>query len=88
MNILLYLVAGILTDILITLYYLCVGKLLPYHASLISFISTFFQLGVMYYIIKFDGLLGMAIYSLGCAVGCLATILYLRRRKNSKNLLG
>jgi uncharacterized membrane protein AbrB (regulator of aidB expression) len=80
----LYFGMGILNDILITLYYICVGKHLAIPASLLSLSMTllgFFVIGGA--VVNANWSL-IIIYAVGAAVGCFFTIRFVKKKSAKK----
>ncbi len=77
---LIYLGLGILNDILITLYYILVGKRSAIPASLLTILITllgFFVIGEA--VVKADWSL-IIIYAVGSAIGCFFTIKFVKKK--------
>jgi hypothetical protein len=73
-NILIYLGIGILTDILVTLYYLSINRLLAAQSAILCFLLTLTGYFVVESIVVDTNWLLIFVYSFGCAIGCFLTI--------------
>ncbi len=81
---LIYLGLGILNDILITLYYIFVGKHSAIPASFLTILVTllgFFVIGEA--VVKADWTL-LLLYAFGSAIGCFFTINLVKKRTRKK----
>lgn len=82
---LIYLGLGILNDVLITLYYIYVGKHSAIPASFLTILVTmlgFFVIGEA--VVKADWTL-ILFYSIGSAIGCFFTIKFVKRKSGQFN---
>jgi hypothetical protein len=69
-----YFMLGIIGDILVTLYYLFVGRLQGVPASLLTILITLLNFFVIERVVVSTNWLLMAIYASGSAVGCFFII--------------
>ena len=78
---LIYLGLGIVNDLFVTAYYLCIGRHLPLLASLLSMIITllgFFIIGKA--LVSMDWL-GIVFYAMGSGIGCFIITHYSKKTK-------
>jgi len=73
-NILIYLGIGILTDVLVTLYYLSINRLLAAQSAVLCFLLTITGYFVVESIVVDTNWLLIFVYAFGCAIGCFITI--------------
>jgi len=69
------LVLGIIGDVLITLYYIFVGKLQAIPASLITILITLLNFFVIEQVVVTTNWFLIVIYAFGSALGCFSIIL-------------
>lgn len=78
------LLLGIMNDVLITLYYIFVGKLLAVPASLITVLITLLNFFIIKEIVISTDWVLILFYALGCAIGCFSIILHQKTRLKNK----
>jgi hypothetical protein len=76
-------VLGIIGDILITLYYLFVGKLQALQASFVTILVTLLNFFVIEQVVVTTNWFLILVYAFGSALGCFSIIL-LQKRKAEK----
>jgi hypothetical protein len=65
---------GIVSDILVTLYYISVGKLQAVPASLLTVLITLLNFFIIEKAVVNMNVVLIASYAFGCAIGCFAII--------------
>ncbi len=84
-ELILYFLAGLATDLVVTVWYIAIYEKKPMLAAVFSFILTMLTYGVFYtMIVGPDFLLNLIFYGLGGSVGTAVTILYKKRGKPFK----
>lgn len=87
-EIIIYFALGIVGDILITLYYLFVGKLQAFPASFLAVLITLLNFFIIERVVVTTNWMLMVVYALGSAVGCFSIIFAQKeklKRKEQKN---
>lgn len=75
---------GIMNDVLVTLYYLFVGRLLAVPASLITVLITLLNFFIIKEIVISTNWILILFYALGCSIGCFSIILHQKYRLKKK----
>jgi len=88
-EIMIYLVLGIVGDILVTLYYLFVGRLQAVPASLMTILITLLNFFVIERVVVTTNWFLIGFYAFGSAIGCFLIIIIqknkLKKKKAKKN---
>ncbi len=79
-EIMIYFALGIVGDLLVTLYYLFVGKLQGVPASLLTIVITLLNFFVIEKVVVTTNWAFMLIYAVGSAVGCFSIIAFEKAR--------
>lgn len=77
-------VLGIVGDVLITLYYLFVGRLQALPASLITILVTLLNFFVIERVVVTTNWLLILVYASGSALGCFSIILHQKNKDEKK----
>lgn len=83
-EIMVMLAMGILNDILVTLYYIFVGKLLAVPASLITVLITLLNFFIIERVVVSTDWILILFYALGCSIGCFSIIMHQKARLKRK----
>jgi hypothetical protein len=87
-EIMIILALGILNDVLVTLYYLFVGKLQALPASFLTILLTLLNFFVIEKLVVSVNWTLILVYALGSSIGCFAIILYQKMRLSKKQASG
>lgn len=83
-----YFVLGIVSDVVVTLYYLFVGRLQALQASLMTVFITLLNFFIISKVVISENWILMVFYAAGCALGCFSIVfsqkLKLKNKKNKK----
>ncbi len=83
-EIVIILAMGILNDILITLYYLFVGKLQALPASFLTILITLLNFFVIEKLVVDVNWVYILVYAIGSSIGCFAIIVYQKIKLDKK----
>lgn len=83
-EIMIYMALGIVGDILVTLYYLFVGKLQAVPASLLTIVITLLNFFIIERVVVSTNWMLMAFYAGGSAIGCFTIIGFQKARLKKK----
>jgi hypothetical protein len=78
---------GIVSDILVTLYYIAVGKLQPMLASFLTILITLLNFFIIEKVVVNMNVVLIASYTFGCALGCFV-IVYSQKKKQKRKTTG
>jgi uncharacterized membrane protein YeiH len=83
-EIMIYVALGIVGDILVTLYYLFVGKLQAVPASFLTILITLLNFFIIERVVVSTNWMLMVFYAIGSAVGCFTIIGFQKARLKKK----
>jgi hypothetical protein len=83
-EIMIYIVLGIVGDILVTLYYLFVGKLQGVPASFLTILITLLNFFIIERVVVSTNWMLMVFYAIGSAVGCFSIIAFQKKKLEKK----
>lgn len=79
-NLLVYFGIGVLMDIFVTLYYICIGHRWAVRSAVFCFLLTLIGYFVVEKIVVDTNWFLIFAYSFGCALGCFLTIFYFNKK--------